>query len=255
VVKICTRISKTPCIIWDVLQLLQNLLHVVHRDETVCSGGYDDDRRSGDSFGEAPGWRSRRADWQRGLGLRGLRSHLHRTFRHGFQRHAVVCPHRVDLEALRFFFLSVESFLIVPVVDGGLGGGSDGGLSRCDDGGLLRGPLSPLLACLDAVQHRQNVFGKSLQKTEIDSQHITMEMILTLPLDCRIVVLVLHCLSRLIISLVKSTSKSRIARMSYSCPISSFPFIVVLFLANRFALIAAIFSTDIASDKDLKIVD
>uniref|UniRef100_A0A224XRS5 Secreted protein n=1 Tax=Panstrongylus lignarius TaxID=156445 RepID=A0A224XRS5_9HEMI len=65
------------------------------------------------------------------------------------------------------------------------------------------------------------------------------------------VVLVLHCLSLEIISLVTSTSKSNITFRSDPSWISSWLLIVVLFLAKRLALIAAIFSTDIASESDL----
>lgn len=73
----------------------------------------------------------------------------------------------------------------------------------------------------------------------------------TLPALCKIVDLVLHCLSLEIMSFVTSTSKSSMLRKSDPNPMSSC-LIVVIFFARRFALIAAIFSTDKASDNDLK---
>ncbi|KAF4524056.1 hypothetical protein B566_EDAN013210 [Ephemera danica] len=65
------------------------------------------------------------------------------------------------------------------------------------------------------------------------------------------VVRVLHCLSLLTMSLVTSTSKSSMTLRSLSKPLSSIPLMVVRFLAKRLALMAAIFSTDMASDRDL----
>ena len=74
---------------------------------------------------------------------------------------------------------------------------------------------------------------------------------LTFPLLCSMVVLVLHNLSLLTISLVTSTSASTklLCSNAPGC-ISSSPLILVLFMANLFALRAAIFSRGIASWRD-----
>lgn len=75
---------------------------------------------------------------------------------------------------------------------------------------------------------------------------------ITLPVLCKIVVLVLHTLSLLTISLVTSTSAStKLLCLRAVMSSSRSVLIVDLFFAMIFALIAAIFSTDMASDKDL----
>jgi len=74
---------------------------------------------------------------------------------------------------------------------------------------------------------------------------------LTLPLLCNIVVRVLHCLSRLTMSRVKSTSASTKLRCSAAFASNgSSPLIVVLLRAMILARIAAILAIGIACDKD-----
>lgn len=73
----------------------------------------------------------------------------------------------------------------------------------------------------------------------------------TFPLLCRIVVLVLHTLSLLTMSLVTSTSAST-KLLCWAMSSSKSVLIVDRFFAIIFALMAAIFSTDIVSDRDLK---
>lgn len=105
-------------------------------------------------------------------------------------------------------------------------------------------PLSSLINKLytenkTAVCHRDH-------KTQLRIQSIT------LPVLCKIVVLVLHTLSLLTISLVTSTSAStKLLCLRAVMSSSRSVLIVDLFFAMILALIAAIFSTDIASDKDL----
>jgi hypothetical protein len=54
-------------------------------------------------------------------------------------------------------------------------------------------------------------------------------------------------------SSVAPTSKSDMTWRSQPKPITSVPFIAVLFFARSLASIAAVFSTDNAFDKDLKV--
>lgn len=75
---------------------------------------------------------------------------------------------------------------------------------------------------------------------------------LTLPLLCNIVVLVRHTLSRLTMSLVTSTSASTKLLCFWVMSSSRSGLIVERFLAMILALMAAIFSTDMASDRDLR---
>ena len=77
----------------------------------------------------------------------------------------------------------------------------------------------------------------------------------TFPALCSIEVLVRLILSRLTISLVTSTSASTKLLCSRTPPTRlSSPLIVLRFLANRLALIAAILSNGIASDKEEDLV-
>lgn len=105
-------------------------------------------------------------------------------------------------------------------------------------------PLSSLINKLDT--ENKNVVCHRDHKTQLGIQSIT------LPVLCKIVVLVLHTLSRLTISLVTSTSAStKLLCLRAVMSSSRSVLIVDLFFAMILALIAAIFSTDIASDKDL----
>ena len=74
---------------------------------------------------------------------------------------------------------------------------------------------------------------------------------ITLPLLCNIVVRVLHCLSRLTMSRVKSTSASTKLRCSAALASSgSSPLIVVLLRAMILARMAAILAIGIACERD-----